>query len=125
MPGDHPPSRTSIRLTPRKTSLTVLFISYADDVNPLIISENYTVGEHRSAVAKVDQILEEEAKADNLTWYPDKQSLVEFSNHNDSTTTLGITINSKLNWAPHIQTRTKKALKVLGVMKRLGNSRGG
>jgi len=68
-----------------------------------------------------------EGARDHLEWNKEKDSSVTFSLHGpiESTTTLGIRINSRLNFQPHLDYRLEKAQKLWGVMKRLGNSRGG
>jgi len=71
-------------------------------------------------------VLEEEATSDKLKWDPTRESRIELGSPTHSTTTtLGIIINSKLDWMPHIKSRTKKALQIKNVMTRLGNSNGG
>jgi len=94
----HTPRRSSTRLPPSSGEGTsVLIIRYADDVNSLVFIKKSGIREHRKAVGKIDQILVEEAGKDKLRWDPAKESHVEFGgNKKDSTSTLGILINSRL-----------------------------
>jgi len=100
----------------RKTvAICVSIASYADDVNPLITTRNSSRKEHRGVV---HDIVEEEGATDKLGWDPSKESCVEFGVSGE-TITLGIHINSKLDFSPHKKARTGKAQKVLNVMSRL------
>lgn len=116
---------SAIQLTPRRTSarlerrgirraavgISINLFSYADGVNPLVVRE-------------VETILEEEAAGDGLRWDPNKESDVSFGVAG-ATVTLGIHINSKLDFQPHIDARAAKAEQLRKLMTRLGNSRGG
>jgi len=43
-------------------------VHYADDIKPLIITRHTSEKDHRRVVARVDNILEEEAARDLLKW---------------------------------------------------------
>lgn len=61
-----------------------------------------------------------------MRWGLQKERAVRFGEtFNDQTVSLGITINSKLNFQPQINKRTEKVRSLWNVMKRLGNSNGG
>jgi len=105
---------------PRKQ---VDLFSYADDVNPVIISRNTSAREHAFIVKEVDRCLERAAEEANLAWDPQKNSLVNFhTGPTHSTTTRGITVCSNLSFQKHVDTRFTKA--IYQVMRRLGNSNG-
>jgi len=128
-----------IRLTPTRKSQRLLapnirapppiqvdLFSYADDVNPVVTTRWTSGKDHARVCAEVDTRLEEAAQADNLSWDPQKDSCITFGEGSlQSTSTLGITINSRLSFQDHVNTRTAKAERILRVMKRLGNSNGG
>jgi len=124
------PTRRSKRLdsalTPTK-ELQVDLFSYADDVNPLVISSSTTEKEHSRLCQQVDWILEGKASQDHLEWDPSKDRTITFSSQArmESTVTLGILIHPRLSCQPHIDPRTSKAEQLLGVMLRLGKSNGG
>ena len=75
---------------------------------------------------QLQEILEETAAGDQLTWDQTKNSVVSF-NHSrrESCNTLGIHIRSDLSLRENINRRTEKAAKLFQVMARLGNSNGG
>jgi len=91
----------------------------------LTITSHMDSRAHRRIVDKGDEILEEEAKAEDLEWDPKKESMVRSrGSFKDQTITLGVTINSKLNFQPHINARTKKATNLFNVMRRPGTTNG-
>jgi len=102
-------------------------VSYADDVNPLVITRNKTPKRHKQLYLQVDQGLEMAAAAHQLTWDPTKSSSVPIGTDGpiERTTTLGIHINSHLSFQAHIDVRTQKSAKLAHVIYRLGNSNGG
>ena len=107
-------------------TLKVKLVSYADDVNALIITRNTSIKEHKRIGKAVDLSLADTAREDKLDWDARKDSLVHFfMGPRHSTTTLGITINSELSFQEQIDARTAKAERIWQVMKRLGNSHGG
>ena len=121
-----PRSSNAQKNPPSPSSLEVKLTSYADDINALVISHNTSAKEHKRLCKEVDRTLDTVAKEDHLTWDPRKDSTIHFfMGPKHSTTTLGITINSNLTFSDHIATRTKKALRIWQVMRRLGNSQGG
>lgn len=74
----------------------------------------------------MDRSLEDTGKEDKLGLGPQKNSQVHFfMGPRHSSTTLWITVNSNLSFQEHINARTKKAVRIWGVMRRLGNSNGG
>jgi len=124
------PRRTSARLaqttTRRAHSASVLLISYADDLNTLVVSCGTSHKEHEEIIKRVDAILDQEAATDHLQWDPTKDSRIDFHGRNrQSTVTLGILLNNRLDFQPHLDSRTSKAKRLLNVMTRLGNSNGG
>lgn len=124
------PTRRSSRFTKapsRPKSFQVGLFSYADDVKPLVISEGTTAMERKWLCKQVDKILEEAATQEHLNWGPGKESSVTFSDQGplESTITLGILINSRFNFQPHVNARTEKAQRLLAVMVRLAKTNGG
>ena len=101
--------------------------SYADDVNPVVTTRGTSRKKHAHVVREVNRILEATAKEHDLSWDQQKDSKVDFNETGplQSTTTLGCTINSRLSFQEHVNTRTKKAERIWQVMKRLGNNNGG
>jgi len=100
--------------------------SYADDVNPLIVTQHTTRRQHQGIVDQVDQILESSAAHFFLTWDSSKDARVNFGpGHRDHTTTLGILIQSDFSFQAHINARIQKATRLAQVMMRLGNANGG
>jgi len=117
-PGQEPRAAT--------TQIKVKLVSYADDVNALVITNNISQKKHKIITKEVDRILENSAEEDKLAWDPQKNTIVNFfTNPRHSETTLGITVDSNLSFQEHIDIRTKKAERIWLVMKRLGNSNGG
>jgi len=111
---------------PLPPTLEVKLVSYADDINALIVTHNTSTREHKRLSREVDHSLGDVAREDKLAWDPRKDSLVHFfMGPKPSTTTLGITINSELSFQDHIDSRTGKAERIWQVMRRLGNSHGG
>jgi len=114
------------RLRPAAPTHEVKLVSYADDVNALVITYNMTTREHKRFTREVDTSLEATGKEDKLAWDPQKDSQVHFfMGPKHSNTTLGITVSSNLSFQEHIDTRTRKAERIWQVMRRLGNSNGG
>ena len=98
----------------------VLHFSYADDLNPLVIS-NGSSTQHQEVVKKVINTLEEEAANQGLSFDRSKESHLDFDRgpHKPSqATTLGVIITSNLNWKPHIKSRTDKATAALNTLTR-------
>jgi len=112
--------------SPPKVPQVELF-SYADDVNPVVVTWGTSKKEHARVTREVDNILVEVAKDQHLTWDPRKDTQVDFGDSRpiQHTTTLGITICSNLSFQKHIDNRFKKAERIWHVMRRLGNSNGG
>jgi len=108
----------------REVTIEVSLFSYADDVNTLVVTRGTSARQHRRMVKEVDTILEEEGAKDRLRWDPSKESTIEFSVAGEAAT-LGRQINWKLNFQPHVNSRTKNAEQLLNVMSRLSNSNGG
>lgn len=96
-----------------------------DDFSPLIISRNTDVKEHRRIVAQVDEIFEEEAATDGLSWDPATEGRIDLQGkEKQSAKILRIMLNYKLDFQPHIDARTKKAKSLMNFMNRLGNVNG-
>jgi len=103
----------------------VYLMSYADDVNPIVVTRSHGTKEHARICDKVDECLEKCAQKDKLSWDPQKNTRVTFGEGPlQSITTLGIVIDSRLSFQSHIDARTRKANRILQVMRRLANSNG-
>jgi len=101
-------------------------VSYADEVNTLVVTNALNYGIHSRMVDKVNGILEKQAGMDHLKWDKNKDSIIRFRKPlRDQTATLGITVNSALKFHTHIDARTKKARRLWDVRRRLGNSASG
>ncbi|KAF8418695.1 hypothetical protein EV426DRAFT_678967 [Tirmania nivea] len=109
-------------LTPR-----VYLFSYADDVNPLIITRGHSPTEHQQIVHKVDDILVAAATVDGLRWDASKEGQIDIGPRHKpkNITTLGIIVDHLLSFTQHIATRTRKAAAAMEVLTRLNNSNGG
>ena len=111
-----------------QSSFRILLFSYADDVNPLIISHNLTDKGHADLVNQADKILDKEADNANVSWDKDKHTTLHFNKDSRPVTytkTLGLTIASDLSWTTHIKSRLQKGKAAWHVMKHLGNAYGG
>jgi len=122
-PGVHA-EQTRLATPPRQ--ITTELISDADDLNPPIITSS-TAAKGRTEIVVADGIWEQVAAEDHLRWDASKERSVTFSPHRPilSAVTLGNSINSRLNFQPHIDSRARKAVQFSGAMARLGNSNGG
>jgi len=93
----HPDTRrTSQRhaATRAAPSVQVNLMSYADDVNHIVVTRGTSRREYTRICGKVNEHLEENARKDNLGWDPQKDSRVTSGTGPiQFTTTLGITIN--------------------------------
>ncbi|KAF8417960.1 hypothetical protein EV426DRAFT_710168 [Tirmania nivea] len=123
LPIKLPSARTSYRLEQehiRRASIAIF--SYADDVNPLIVTEGPSKRQHDEVV--MGRSSKTPAQGDKKN-----EARLDFrakgGNYNKSIKTLGITIDTHLKFSQHINTRTKKAASLLSVMERLSNSNGG
>lgn len=76
-------------------------------------------------VKQVDLSLIKAAKEDKLEWDTSKDTRLDFGNNNTEIKTLGIVVDSKLNFRKHIRARTEKAGAAMNVLLRLGNSNKG
>lgn len=95
-------------------------MTYAGEVNPLIVTRHGSAKDHRAIVHRVN---DEEADRDKRQWDPEK-SLVKFAVRGEAVT-LGMHVNWKLGFQPHIKPGTEQVERLWKIMCRLSNSRSG
>ena len=121
----HAPDR-STHHPRREKSRRALLYSYVDDFNPLIVTYNLSLAEHDSYVAEVDRVMEETAAEEHLSWDPSKEARVDFGRLlRSNCKTLGLLVNSSLDFTAHIADRVRKAKGCLAVLNRISNSHSG
>ena len=111
--------------TGRTRTKEILLFSYADDLNPLVVTKG-TMKEHQHTVQRVIQVLDGAAQEQQLRWDPAKDTDITFgSSKTPPITSLGIKITHNLDFAPHIADRCNKAKAALSILTRLSKRIGG
>ena len=103
--------------------------SYVDHVNPFLITRNTYGSQHQLIIDTIDDIIQQTAEADGLSWDHSKDNTLTFSSnkrrHPPNANHLGLIIMEDLDFKGHIQERYNKAVSLAVVMQRLASSNGG